>query len=64
MDQPPDRKLHYARYFYINRTKDGGLAYRRNMEAINKALSRCGFFDRGNRFQENDGGDSGNLPPS
>lgn len=44
MTEPPDRKLHYDRYFYINRTKDGGLAYRRNMEAINKALSRCGFF--------------------
>ena len=44
MEEPPDRKLHYDRYFYINRTKNGGLGYRRNMEAINKALSRCGFF--------------------
>ena len=44
METPPDRKLHYDRYFYINRTKTGGLGYRRNMEAINKALSRCGFF--------------------
>lgn len=44
MEVPPDRKLHYDRYFYINRTKNGGLGYRRNMEAINKALSRCGFF--------------------
>ena len=44
MDTPPDRKLHYDRYFYINRTKNGGVGFRRNMEAINKALSRCGFF--------------------
>ena len=44
MDTPPDRKLRYDRYFYINRTKDGRLGYRRNMEAINKALSRSGFF--------------------
>ena len=44
METPPDRKLHYDRYFYINRTKTGGVGYRRNMEAINKALSRCGFF--------------------
>ena len=44
MDTPPDRKLHYDRYFYINRTKNGGLGFRRNIEAINKALSRCGFF--------------------
>ena len=44
MEAPPDRELHYDRYFYIDRTKEGGLGYRRNMEAINKALSRCGFF--------------------
>ena len=44
MEEPPDRKLHYDRYFYINRKKDGGVGYRRNMEAINKVLSRCGFF--------------------
>lgn len=44
MDAPPERKLHYDRYFYINRTKTGGVAYRRNMEAINRTLSRCGFF--------------------
>jgi len=44
MELYPDRKLHYDRYFYINRTKNVGLGYRRNMEAIYKALSRCGFF--------------------
>ena len=44
METPPDRKLHYDKYFYINRGKDGRLGFRRNTEAINKALSRCGFF--------------------
>lgn len=44
METPPDRKIHYDRYFYINRAKDGSLAFRRNVDAINKALSRCGFF--------------------
>lgn len=44
METPPDRKLHYDRYFYINRSKDGKLAFRRNADAINKSLSRCGFF--------------------
>ena len=44
MDSPPDRKLRYDRFFFINRAKDGSLAFRRNPDAINKALSRCGFF--------------------
>ena len=44
MKEPPDRKLHYDRYFYINRAKDGGLGFRRNTKAIDKALSMCGFF--------------------
>lgn len=44
METPPDRKLHYDRYFHINRGKDGRLGFRRNAEAIDKALSRCGFF--------------------
>ena len=44
MAEPPDRTLHYDRYFFINRSKDGKLGYRRNDEAVNKALSRCGFF--------------------
>ena len=44
MDTPPDRKLHYDRYFYINRGKDGKLAFRRNNDAVDRALSRCGFF--------------------
>ena len=44
MTSPPDRKLRYDRYFFINRSKDGGLAYRRNPDAVDEALSRCGFF--------------------
>lgn len=44
MEEPPDRKLHYDKYFYINRSKDGKLGYRRNDEAINKALLHCGIF--------------------
>lgn len=44
MEPPPDRKLHYDWYFYINWSMDGKLGFRRNPEAINKALSRCGFF--------------------
>lgn len=44
MDEPPARALHYDRYFFINRSKDGKLAFRRNNAAIDKALSQCGFF--------------------
>ena len=31
MEEPPDKKLHYDRYFFINRSKDGKLAL-------------CGYF--------------------
>lgn len=44
MEEPPDRKLHYDKYFYINRTKEGKLAYIRNHKAIDAALRQCGFF--------------------
>jgi len=44
MEEPPDRSLHYDRYFFINRSKDGRLGYTRNHKAINEALSMCGFF--------------------
>lgn len=44
MTEPPDRSLHYDRYFFINRSKDGGLGFRRNHRAIDDALSRCGYF--------------------
>ena len=44
MKEPPDRSLHYDRYFFINRSKDGRLGYTRNHKAINEALSMCGFF--------------------
>ena len=44
METPPDRKYHYDKYFRINRTKDGKLAFVRNHKAINEALEQCGFF--------------------
>lgn len=44
MEEPPDKKLHYDRYFYINRSKAGKLGYIRNHQAINEKLSECGFF--------------------
>lgn len=44
MEEPPDRKLHYDRYFYINRSKDGKLGFVRNYKAIDAALRSCGFF--------------------
>lgn len=44
MEEPPDKKLHYDKYFYINRSKDGRLGYIRNHKAIDETLSLCGFF--------------------
>ncbi len=44
METPPDKKLHFDKYFFINRSKDGKLGFCRNYTAINKALSECGFF--------------------
>ena len=44
MEEPPDRKLHYDKYFFINRSKDGKLGYTRNNKAIDEELERCGFF--------------------
>ena len=44
MEEPPDRKLHYDRYFYINRSKEGKLGFTRNHKAIDEALAQCGFF--------------------
>ena len=44
MEEPPDRKLHFDKYFYINRSKDGKLGYIRNHKAIDEQLARCGFF--------------------
>lgn len=43
MEEPPDKKLHYDKYFYINRSKDGKLGFVRNYEAIDKELRTCGF---------------------
>ncbi len=44
MEEPPDRQLHYDKYFFINRSKDGKLGYIRNHKAIDEKLARCGFF--------------------
>ena len=44
MEEPPDKKLHYDRYFFINRSKEGKLAYRRNNKAIDEQLALCGYF--------------------
>lgn len=44
MQEPPEKKLRYDKYFFINRSKDGKLGFRRNPAAIDKELSRCGFF--------------------
>lgn len=35
-EEPPDKKLHYDRYFFINRLKDGKLAYKINNTKILK----------------------------
>ncbi|MFR0734095.1 MAG: hypothetical protein ACLSHU_07780 [Oscillospiraceae bacterium] len=64
MEEPPDKKLHYDKYFYINRSKDGKLGFVRNYEAIDKELRTCGFFLIAETdFKKNDGRDFGNLPP-
>ena len=44
MEEPPDRKLRYDKFFFINRSKDGKLAFVKNHKAIDEALAACGFF--------------------
>ena len=44
MEEPPDRKYHYDKYFYINRSKNGKLGFVKNHKAIDEALAKCGFF--------------------
>lgn len=44
MTEPPSRSLHYDRYFKINRSKDGGVAFIRDTQKINTIISRLGFF--------------------
>ena len=44
MEEPPDRKLKYDKYFNINRSKDGKLSFVRNHNAIDEQLEKCGFF--------------------
>ena len=44
MEEPPDRKLKYDKYFFINRSKDGKLGFIKNHKAIDEHLENCGFF--------------------
>lgn len=44
MDEPPEKKLRYDKYFFINRSKDGKLGYVRNYKALDEQLEKCGFF--------------------
>lgn len=44
MEELPDKKLHYDRYFFINRSKEGKLAYIINNSAIDEQLTMCGYF--------------------
>jgi transposase len=44
MTEPPARSLQYDRYFKINRTKDGGFGFIRDIGKINTVISRLGFF--------------------
>ena len=57
MEVPPARELHYDRYFFINRGKDGGLGFTRNHRAIDEALGRCGFFAIGETDFKKDSGE-------
>lgn len=44
MEEPPEKKYHYDRFFFINRSKDGKLGFTKNHKAIDTALKQCGFF--------------------
>lgn len=44
MTAPPKKSLRYDRYFYINVSKEGKLAFRKNSRAIDSELKFCGFF--------------------
>lgn len=44
MEELPEKKLHYDRYFYINRSKEAKIGYIRNHKAIDEQLAKCGFF--------------------
>ena len=44
MKEAPGAGLHYDKYFIIDRSSEGSFRYIRNHEAIDKALSACGFF--------------------
>lgn len=44
MEEPPEKKYRYDRFFFINRSKDGKLGFTKNHKAIDEALKQCGFF--------------------
>jgi len=44
MTEPPAKALRYDRYFKINRKKDGGIGFIRDIEKIDRIISRLGFF--------------------
>ncbi len=44
MEEPPEKRLHYDRFFFINRSKEGKLGFVKNHNAINAYLENCGFF--------------------
>lgn len=44
MEEPPEKKYHYDKFFFINRSKDGKLGFTKNHKAIDEALKQCGFF--------------------
>ncbi len=44
MEESPDKKLHYDKYFHINRSRDGKLDFVRNFEEIDEELRCNGFF--------------------
>lgn len=45
MEQPPEHRPHYDKYFRVNiSSKDGSVSFRRDTAAIDEALGQCGFF--------------------
>lgn len=44
MDELPEEKLHYDKYFNINQTKDSKIVFKRKDEAIDKQIAQCGYF--------------------
>ena len=44
MDEVPEQKLHYDKYFFFNQSETGEMTFARNHKAIDAALRTCGFF--------------------